>query len=63
MICSYAVSFEYDTRPVQTTRGQVSASHVGTCARLATKNAILAQRPKGWRSLVVVLERTEGERV
>jgi len=61
MTCTFSASFEYDHRPVLTTRGEVSASQVASCARLATKKAVLAQRPKCWRSVVVVLERKDNE--
>lgn len=53
----------YDTRPVQTSRGQVCASIVAAGASKAVKKAILAQGPKRWRSVVVVLERQVREKV
>ena len=56
----YAVSFEYDTRPVQTSRDTVYAAQVASGCRIAVKKAILAQGPKRWRSVVVVLERSAG---
>lgn len=59
MKCRYSASFEYDTRPVTTTTGEVVASQVATCFARAARKATVAQRPKGWRSVVVVLERLE----
>lgn len=57
MTVTYTASFEYDTRAVQTSRGTVSASQIPTCFARAARKAIQDQRPKGWRSVVVVLER------
>jgi hypothetical protein len=54
---SYSVSFEYDLAPVMTHRGSVSASSAGSAARQALKEARCTLKPRGWRSVVVVLER------
>ncbi len=54
---TYAVSYEYDLRPVQTLKGEVKSSHERQAARLALKSARSALKPRGWRSVVVVLER------
>jgi hypothetical protein len=61
MTCSYSASFEYDLKPVLTSRGVVSASNVATCFARAARIAYKEQHPKGWRSVVVVLERKESE--
>ena len=59
MKCRYSASFEYDTRPVTTTKGEVIASQVATCFARAARKAAVDQKPKGWRSVVVVLERMD----
>jgi hypothetical protein len=55
MTVTYAVTFEFDTRPPVTHRGTVAASQVATCVARATRMAKKALRPVGWTSLVVVL--------
>jgi len=58
------VSFESETAPVDTYRGEIVAAGASTAARRALTTA-LAQRPnprQHWRSLVVVLEKAEGPR-
>lgn len=59
MELKYTASFEYDLRPVSTTRGTISASQVPTCFARAARKAIKAQRPRGWRSVVICLEKVD----
>jgi hypothetical protein len=59
----YSVSFESDTGPVDTYRGEVEAVQPSGAARRALV-AALAQRVnprQHWRSLVVVLEKLRAE--
>lgn len=63
MLVTYAVTFEFESRPPLTHRGTVVASQVGTCVARATRNAQKALRAQGWSSLVVVLlERVQDEK-
>lgn len=55
MTVTYAVTFEFATRPPITHRGTVAASTAATCVARATRIAKTALRPSGWTSLVVVL--------
>lgn len=57
MILTYSVTFEFETAAPITATGTVEASQVTTGARLAVKEARTLLRPRGWRSVVTVLER------
>jgi hypothetical protein len=57
---TYAVTFEFDTRPPLTHRGTIAASQVATCVSRAMKQAATALRPRGWRSVVCLLEKRGG---
>jgi len=54
---SFAVSYEFDLRPVLTLRGKTSAGSVHNAAARSLKKAHRALRPINWRSVVVVLEK------
>lgn len=55
MTVTYAVTFEFETRPPLTHRGTVSAWAPSTCARLAVKDAQTILKPVNWTSMVCVL--------
>ncbi len=58
MTVKYAVTFEFDTRPPETHRGQVEGSAASTCVSRATREAAKALCPKNWTSMnCVLLER------
>jgi len=64
MTVNYAVTFEYDTKPPLTHRGQVAASSVPTCVARAVRTSQKALRPGTWSSVVcVLLERVSDETV
>jgi hypothetical protein len=54
-----SVSFESDTQPVRTYRGEISAGSCDRASSLAVKAARRACPNARWRSLVVVLEKLE----
>ena len=60
---SYAVSYESETRPVRTVRGEFDAAGGPQAARQGSREAC-RHWPKGrpFRSVVVVVERIEDER-
>ena len=55
MIYSYAVTFEFETRPPLTHRGTVSAGAEHTGASRAIKEARRVLRPINWTSMVCLL--------
>lgn len=55
LVCRYAVTYEFDTRPPLTHRSTVAGSNDAVCVYRATKEARKALHPVGWTSLVVVL--------
>ena len=58
MTIQYAVTYEFETRPPQTHRGEMTAWSEPTCIFRAVKEAKKALRPIGWTSMnCVVLER------
>ena len=57
MKCKYSVTFEYDLLPPKTHKGEASAWAVPTIARTAVQQAKSKLKPKGWVSMVCVLER------
>ncbi len=57
----YAVSFEHDTQPVETIRGEVEATDAGEAVKRAVFRAEKARVGKWkFRSLVVVVEELSG---
>jgi hypothetical protein len=70
MTATYAVTFEFETRPPLTLRGQVSASGMPTLLARAARTAMRDAGRQTWSSVVVVIERdatraeaTDGERI
>lgn len=62
MTVTYAVTFEFDTRPPLTYRGTVEAGQPSTCASRAIRIAQQALKPKSWTSMnCVLLERLDRE--
>ena len=64
MECTYAVTFEFETRPPICIRGKMEATAVNTIASRAVREARKQAKPINWRSVVVLLERIgDGEEV
>jgi hypothetical protein len=61
MLLRYSVSFESDLQPVRTARGEIDVANVRLGARRALEAAQKQCPRAGWRSVVVVLEKTEAE--
>lgn len=57
MTFGYSVTFEFETAAPMTATGTIEASQVQTGMRLAVKQARQRLTPRGWRSVVAVLER------
>ena len=53
----FTVSFEFDSQPPLTHRGQVLAAIPASGTRMAVKAATKALHPARWRSVVCVLDR------
>ena len=60
MTLKYTATLEFQADRPLTTSGEVSASAMPTCMRLAAKQAMLAFPRRQWSSVVIVLERKEG---
>jgi hypothetical protein len=61
LTCTYAVTFEYPTRPPDTHRGTVTGGKSWVCVQRATRDAHKALKPIGWSSMVCVLLDRAGE--
>lgn len=62
MVCQVAVTFEFETRPPVTWRGEVEAgpNRAPAIVQRATRQAQRALKPIGWSSMVCcILERRE----
>lgn len=60
MTCTYAVTFEFETRPPLTHRGLVTGTSANVCMSRATAQAQRALGPIRWDSCVcVLLERVQ----
>jgi len=57
MTATYAVTFEFETRPPLTLRGAVSASGMPTCVARAARTAMREAGRQTWSSVVVVIAR------
>lgn len=55
----YAVTLEFDVAPPETIRGEIRAWKAATAAYRALRAAQQAHPRRVWRSLVVLLEKTE----
>jgi hypothetical protein len=51
----YAVTFEFETRPPLTHRGEVEGGFAHTCVMRATREAQRRLKPINWSSMVCVL--------
>jgi hypothetical protein len=57
MKCRVAVTFEYETRAPETLRMDLEAGGPQTMAARAIREARKQIKPRGWASIVVLLER------
>jgi hypothetical protein len=57
MTARYAVTFEFETKPPLTLRGEVSASGMPTLVARAARTAMRAASRQTWSSVVLVIER------
>ena len=57
MTVSYAVTFEFETKPPLTLHGDVSASGMPTLVARAARIAMREAGRQTWSSVVVVIER------
>jgi len=57
MTATYAVTFEFETRPPLTLRGAVSASGMPTLVARAARTAMREAGRQTWSSVVVVIQR------
>jgi len=57
MTATYAVTFEFETKPPLTLRGEVSASGMPTLVARAARTAMREAGRQMWSSVVVVIER------
>ncbi len=57
MTATYAVTFEFETKPPLTLRGEVSASGMPTLVARAARTAMREAGRQTWASVVVVIER------
>jgi hypothetical protein len=63
VLVTYAVTFEFESRPPLTHRSTVEGRAAATCCFRATRIAQKALRPVGWTSVVcVLLERVQDEK-
>jgi hypothetical protein len=53
----YAVTFESNTQPALTVRGEVSGSTTQSWARLAMKSAMSQARGRRWSSITILLDK------
>lgn len=57
MTAKYAVTFEYETKPPRTMRGEISASAMPTLVARATRKAARDAGRQKWSSVSVLIER------
>lgn len=57
MTATYAVTFEFETKPPLTLRGEVSASGMPTLLARAARTAMREAGRQTWSSVVVLIER------
>lgn len=55
MTCQYSVSFEFETQPPKTYRGEVTGGSPATCMWRAMRAAKKDLKPVNWSSCVCVL--------
>lgn len=60
MIARYAVTFEYDTKPPVTMRGEIVASAMPTLVARAARQAARDAGRQTWSSVSVLIERAGG---
>ncbi len=59
MNAKYAVTFEYETKPPLTMRGEISASAMPTLVARATRKAARDAGRQTWSSVSVLIERAD----
>lgn len=59
MTATYVVTFEFETKPPLTLRGDVSASGMPTLVARAARTAMREAGRQTWSSVVVVIERVK----
>ena len=59
MTATYAVTFEFETKPPLTLHGEVSASGMPTLVARAARTAMQEAGRQTWSSVVVVIERVK----